>query len=140
MREYKASSNKGMFKISWTLPSCSTEHSKTSHALELEHLGNQSRVQVGTFRNSRAHTRIILCQDHDRQHFHPAKRPGRSVQSDTNSASSGSILATQQLWAKTKSLPFQPLSIARYPFTQLSGLRRRGENEADDGCVFIQDT
>ena len=35
------------------------------------------------------------------------------------SASSGSILARQQLRAKTKSLTFPPLSIARYTFIQL---------------------
>ena len=40
--------------------------------------------------------------------------PGRSVHSDTNSASPGSILVMQQLRAKTKSLTFPPLSIARY--------------------------
>ena len=36
------------------------------------------------------------------------------------SASPGSILARQQLCAKTKSLTFSPLSIARYSFIQLS--------------------
>ena len=36
------------------------------------------------------------------------------------SASSGRILARQQLRAKTKSLTFPPLSIARYSFIQLS--------------------
>ena len=36
------------------------------------------------------------------------------------SASPGSILASQQLRAKTKSLTFPPLSIARYSFIQLS--------------------
>ena len=46
--------------------------------------------------------------------------PGRLVHSDTNSASPGSILARQQLRAKAKSLIFPPLSIARYPFIQLS--------------------
>ena len=46
--------------------------------------------------------------------------PGRTVHSDTNSASPGSILARQQLRAKTKSLAFPPLSIARYSFIQLS--------------------
>ena len=44
----------------------------------------------------------------------------RSVHSDTNSASPGSILARQQLRAKAKSLTFPPLSIARYSFIQLS--------------------
>ena len=39
--------------------------------------------------------------------------PGRPVHSDTNSASSGSILVMQQLRATTKSLTFPPLSIAR---------------------------
>ena len=48
--------------------------------------------------------------------------PGKPVHSDTNSASLGSILATLQLRAKTKSLTFSPLSysIARYSFIQLS--------------------
>ena len=55
--------------------------------------------------------------------------PHRPVHSDTNSASLGSILAMQQLRAKTKSLTFPPLSIARYSFIQLSRLRRREENE-----------
>ena len=40
--------------------------------------------------------------------------PDRAVHSDTNSAPPGSILARQQLRAKTKSLTFPPLSIARY--------------------------
>ena len=44
--------------------------------------------------------------------------PDRPVHSDSNSASSGSILARQQLRAKTKSLTFPPLSIARYSFIQ----------------------
>ena len=48
--------------------------------------------------------------------------PGRPVHSDTNSASPGSILATQQLCAKTKSLTFPPLSIARYSFNQPTGV------------------
>ena len=49
--------------------------------------------------------------------------PGRPVHSDTNSTSPGSILARQQLSAKTKSLTFPPLSIARYSFIQLSVIR-----------------
>ncbi len=48
--------------------------------------------------------------------------PGRPVHSGTNSASPGSILARQQLRAKTKSLTCPPLSIARYSFIQLSQL------------------
>ena len=55
--------------------------------------------------------------------------PGRHVDSGTNAASLGSILARQQLRAKTKSLTFSPLSIARYSFIQLSRLRHHGENE-----------
>ena len=51
--------------------------------------------------------------------------PGRPVHSDTNSASPGSILARQQLRAKTKSLTFPPLSIARYSFIHLSQLGRQ---------------
>ena len=50
----------------------------------------------------------------------PPPPPGRPVHSDTNSASPGSILAMQQLRAKTKSLTFPPLSIASYSFIQLS--------------------
>ena len=45
------------------------------------------------------------------------------------SASLGSILARQQLRAKTKSLTFLPLSIARYSFIQLSQQYVNGENE-----------
>ena len=46
------------------------------------------------------------------------------VHSDTSSTSLGSILAKQQLRAKMYySLTFPPLSIARYSFIQLSGLR-----------------
>ena len=48
--------------------------------------------------------------------------PDRPVHSDTNSASLGSILAMQHLRAKTKSLTFPPLSIARYSFIQQSQL------------------
>ena len=46
------------------------------------------------------------------------------------SASLGSILARQQLRAKTKSLTFPPLSVARYSFIHLSeqGSQRRGQN------------
>ena len=50
---------------------------------------------------------------------------GRPVHSDTNSTSLGSILATQQLRAMTKSLTFPPL----YSFIQVSELGRHGENE-----------
>ena len=46
--------------------------------------------------------------------------PGRPVHSDTNSASSGSILVMQQLRATTKSLTCPPLPITRYSFIQLS--------------------
>ena len=48
--------------------------------------------------------------------------PDRPVHSDTNSASPGSILARQQLRAKTKSITCPPLSIATYSFIQLSQL------------------
>ena len=51
--------------------------------------------------------------------------PDRPVHSDTNSAFPGSILARQQCRAKTKSLTFPPLSIARYSFIQLSQLGRQ---------------
>ena len=44
---------------------------------------------------------------HSASHFLPP--PGRPVHSDTNSASSGSILSMQQLRATTKSLTFPPL-------------------------------
>ena len=57
--------------------------------------------------------------------------PCGPIHSGTNSTSLRSILATQQLRAKTKSLTFPHLSdsIARYSFIQLSGLGHRGENE-----------
>ena len=70
------------------------EHSKASRKLNLEHwenesrarvgalgnksrarvgaLGNESRARVGAFQNSRPSARMIVCQYHDRQHFHPA--------------------------------------------------------------------
>ena len=35
-------------------------------------LGNESRARVGAIRNSRPCARMILCRDHDRQHFDPA--------------------------------------------------------------------
>ena len=55
--------------------------------------------------------------------------PWQPVHSDTNSASLGSILAMQQL-RNDYSLTFPPMSIiARYSFIQMSGLRRREENE-----------
>ena len=54
-----------------------------------------------------------------------AALPGRPVHSDINSASPGNILARQQLRAKTKSLTFPTLSIARYSFIQLSQLGAR---------------
>ena len=50
--------------------------------------------------------------------------PDRPVHSDTNSASPGSILARQQLRAKTKSL-----TLARYSFIQLSQHRFNGVKE-----------
>ena len=52
--------------------------------------------------------------------------PGRSVHSDTNPASPGSILTMQR---EDYSLTFPPLSIARYSLIQLSELGHRGENE-----------
>ena len=58
----------------------------------------------------------------DRSKRFTLSSPGRPVHSDTNSASPGSILARQQLRAKTKSLTFPPLSIARYSFIQLNQL------------------
>ena len=54
--------------------------------------------------------------------------PGRPVHSDTKSASPGSIIAMQQL-RNDYSLTFPSLSIARYSFIQLSGLRRREVND-----------
>ena len=55
----------------------------------------------------------------------PPPPPGKPVHSDTNSASPGSILAMLQLRAKTKSLTFPPLFIARYSFIQLSQLEHQ---------------
>ena len=50
--------------------------------------------------------------------------PGRPVHSDTNSASRGMLQLRNDY-----SLTFTPLSIAKYSFIQLNGLRRREENE-----------
>ena len=50
--------------------------------------------------------------------------PGRTVHSNINSTSLGSILVMQQY-----SLTFPPLSIASYSFKQLSQLVRRGGNK-----------
>ena len=51
------------------------------------------------------------------------------------SASPGSILARQQLRAKTKSLTFPPLSIARYSFIQLS---QQGRQWREGKCPIFQ--
>ena len=70
--------------------------------------------------------------------FAPPPPPrGRPVHSDTNSASPGSILAMLQLRAKTKSLTFPPLSIARYSFIQLSQLGVNGECQYYDYFNYI---
>ena len=65
-------------------------------------------------------------------HFLPSLRP---VHSGTNSASLESILARQQLRAKTKSLTFPPLSIARYSFIQLS---QQGRQWREGKCPIFQ--
>ena len=46
--------------------------------------------------------------------------PAKVFRSRSMNTPPGSILARQQLRAKTKSLTFPPLSIARYSFIQLS--------------------
>ena len=51
------------------------------------------------------------------------------------SASPGSILARQQLRAKTKSITFPPLSIVRYSFIQLS---RQGRQWREGKCPIFQ--
>ena len=51
------------------------------------------------------------------------------------SASPGSILARQQLRAKTKPLTFPPLSIARYSFIQLS---QQGRQWREGKCPIFQ--
>ena len=51
------------------------------------------------------------------------------------SASPGSILARQQLRAKTKSLTFPPLSIARHSFIQLS---QQGRQWREGKCPIFQ--
>ena len=51
------------------------------------------------------------------------------------SASPGSILARQQLRAKTKSLTFLPLSIARYSFIQLS---QQGRQWRERKCPIFE--
>ena len=61
--------------------------------------------------------------------------PDGPVHSDTNSASPGSILARQQLRAKTKSLTFPPLSIARYTFIQLS---QQGRQWREGKCIIFE--
>ena len=63
--------------------------------------------------------------------------PDRTVHSDTNSASPGSILAMQQICAKTKSLTFPPLSIpvARYSFIQLS---QQGRQWRERKCPIFE--
>ena len=61
--------------------------------------------------------------------------PDRPVHSDTNSASTGSILAMQQLRATTKSLTFSPLSIARYSFIQLS---QQGRQWRERKCPIFE--
>ena len=61
--------------------------------------------------------------------------PDRPVHSDINSASPGSILAKQQLLAKTKSLTFPPLSIARYSFIQLS---EQGRQWREQKCPIFE--
>ena len=61
--------------------------------------------------------------------------PDRPVHSDTNSASPGRILARQQLHAKTKSLTFPPLSIARYSFMQLS---QQGREWRERKCPIFE--
>ena len=50
---------------------------------------------------------------------------GRPVHSGTNLTSLGSILAKQQLWAKTKSLTFPQPSIARYLLIYTTEWRKR---------------
>ena len=61
--------------------------------------------------------------------------PDRPVHSDTNSASPGSSLARQQLRAKTKSLTFPPLYIARYSFIQLG---QQGRQWRERKCPIFE--
>ena len=61
--------------------------------------------------------------------------PDRPVHSDTDSAFPGSILARQQLRAKTKSLTFPPLSIARYSCIQLS---QQGRQWRERKCPIFE--
>ena len=72
--------------------------------------------------------------DHSKR-FTLSPPPGRPVHSDTNSASPRSILARQQLRAKTKSLTFPPLSIARYSFIQLS---QQGRHWRERKCPIFE--
>ena len=69
------------------------------------------------------------------KHFTLFALPDRPVHSDTNSASPGIILARQQLRAKTKSLTFPPLSIARYTFIQL---RQQGHQWRERKCPIFE--
>ena len=48
------------------------EHWENESRARVGALGNESRARVGAFRNSRPRARMIVCQYHDRQHFHPA--------------------------------------------------------------------
>ena len=73
----------------------------------------------GKSRKKKIYSPVSSPLDRSKRFIHFAL-PDRPVHSDTNSASPGSILARQQFRAKTKSLTFPPLSIARYSFIQLS--------------------
>ena len=48
------------------------EHWENESRARVGALGNELRARVGAFRNSRPRDRMIVCQYHDRQHFHPA--------------------------------------------------------------------
>ena len=72
--------------------------------------------------------------DHSKR-FTLVAPPDRPVHSDSNSASPGSILARQQLHAKTQSLTFPPLSIARFSFIQLS---QQGRQWREQKCPIVE--
>ena len=92
---------------------------KTSYAAYIYSNYLVRSIDIGKGKGSFLYSAVSSPLDRSKRFTHFAS-PDRPVHSDTNSASPGSILARQQLRAKTKSLTFPPLSIARYSFIQLS--------------------
>ena len=84
-----------------------------------------SRIRIRTQVNCKKKVKVVFLYSAVSRPLDRSKRftlialPDRPVHSETNTASPGSILAMLQLRAKTKSLTFPPLSIARFSFKQL---------------------